>query len=113
MHYKNGRAAKLEVTRSLGAATIRSLLVKSFRVMPGATSCNCQVRTTSVSPMSPNGVFTGITGVVTDADTKANYCTDQNQTFTAADLIHAEDALAEIEKAIANAIPPTPETATN
>ena len=108
MHYKNGREAKLG-DRVVGRDSYNNLVTGTVvQIMPGATSCNALIRGTQVIPTTPNCFGTGSNQFVTDADGKAHYVIDQNQHLTCADLIHAEDALVEVEKAIAAAIPPTP-----
>lgn len=106
MHYKNGRLAKVgdPVIGKVSGITCAGLAVQC---QPGASSCNIQVRTSTLSSPSPNTVNNYSYGVtlIVDADGKAQSVHDNTQYGNVCDFVHADDALAEVEKAIAAAVP--------
>lgn len=111
MHYKNGREAKLgdPVVGRVGSNVIAGTIVSMY---PGATSCNVSVSTRTLQSLG-TGVQTlyQTTKLVTDADGKSHLLGDGETTANCDQLVHAEDAMAAIDKAVAAAIPPTPDTA--
>ncbi|MDR3459567.1 MAG: hypothetical protein P4N60_19225 [Verrucomicrobiae bacterium] len=105
MHFKNGREAKLgdQVIGRISGNVIAGTIVALF---PAATSCNVTVRTASAHPLSPGlPTFYGNPMISVDADGKTHQVNDSNPCCNVADLLHAEDALAEVEKAMAAAVP--------